>query len=79
MAKFTLEIMDDGDDEPVRIITIQADDALRAKSEADAAFLKVRGGYLNATYLHLADSSGHSWRREIAPVPQAPWVDESTK
>jgi hypothetical protein len=79
MAKFTLEIMDDGDDEPVRIITLQADDALRAKSDADAAFLKVREGYPNATYLHLADSSGHSWRRDIAAVPEAAWLDASAR
>ncbi len=69
MAKFTLGIMADGDDEPVTCIAdfacIAAGDASSAMFAANAAYEKVRGEYPDATELHLADGSGQAWNRTI--------------
>lgn len=65
MAKFTLGIMADGDDEPVRRIAIAAGDSSSAMFAANAAYEKVRGEYPDATELHLADGSGQVWNRTV--------------
>lgn len=66
MAKFTLGIMADGDDEPVRRIAISAGDESSAQFAANAAYEKVRRDYPDATELHLMDGAGHAWNRSIA-------------
>ncbi len=66
MAKFMLGIMADGDDEPVRRISIQAGDESSAQFEANAAYEKIRGDYPDATELHLMDGFGHAWNRPVA-------------
>lgn len=74
MAKFTLGIMADGDDEPVRRIAIQAGDETSAQSEANAAYEKVRRDYPDATELHLMDGFGHSWNRPVASSGVGEWT-----
>ncbi|KAF1857375.1 hypothetical protein Lal_00044884 [Lupinus albus] len=72
MAKFTLGIMADGDDEPVRRIAISAGDESSAQFAANAAYEKVRREYPDATELHLMDApkiplaqAWPFWRNEV--------------
>lgn len=66
LTKFTLGIMSDGDDEPVRRIAITAGNESAAQSQANAAYEKVRREYPDATELFLADGAGHSWNRTVS-------------
>lgn len=74
MAKFTLGIMADGDDEPVRRIAIQAGDESSAQFEANAAYEKVRREYPDATELHLMDGFGQTWNRPVAATGAGSWT-----
>ncbi|MBE7197711.1 MAG: hypothetical protein INR70_07915 [Parafilimonas terrae] len=74
MTKFTLGIMADGDDEPVRRFAITAGDSSAAQFQANAAYEKVRREYPDATELHLADGLGHAWNRTVASSSAGEWV-----
>lgn len=74
MTKFTLGIMHDDDDEPVRRIAFIAGDESAAMTEANAVYEKVRREYPEATTLSLADTRGHSWNRTVAASGVGEWI-----
>ncbi len=66
LTRFTLRIMSDGDDEPVRRIAITAGNEIGSTIPGQRGLREGPAGNPDATELFLADGAGHSWNRTVS-------------